>query len=109
MKRLLLVLLLPVLGACSGSDAVPGHDDAEPPVQSPPPQDPPPVGNVTGSATIPNNMAPPVGVTWHVGITENVTLAQMQVLFASFVAGAMGWPWVRPAKSEQPTCHVPFA
>ncbi len=36
--------------------------------------------------TVPQTATPPAGVTWHVGVTENVSLASLQALFASFLA-----------------------
>lgn len=47
---------------------------------------PPPAPTTTTLPTVPAGAIPPVGLTWHVGITENVSRAAMQSLYATFVA-----------------------
>ncbi len=84
MRRLLLLLVLAPL-ACSGGGAPDGDDEQLPP-GAPPAPPPPAAGSVTAQPTVPSGTTPPLGVTWHVGITENVTRARMQSLYASFVA-----------------------
>ncbi|MHC4134875.1 MAG: hypothetical protein ACYS0K_07820 [Planctomycetota bacterium] len=50
------------------------------------PSPPPPPPTTTTQPTVPLGATPPVGLTWHVGITENVPIAAMQNLYATFVA-----------------------
>jgi hypothetical protein len=87
MRRL---LLLALLCACTGGKG--GDDDEEPGGGPPNPPAPPspPSGSVTAQPTAPQGAAPPIGVTWHVGFTENVSRAQMQGFFASLVAANNG-------------------
>jgi len=84
--RLLLVLASLGAAACSGGGKGGGDGDQGSPPANPVPPPPAPSGSTTTAPTVPQGGAPPVGVTWHVGLTENVPLARMQALFASFVA-----------------------
>jgi len=95
--RLVLLLLAlavaPLLAACStGGTSPPDDPTATDPGDStgdptpPAPTPPPPVGGSTTTApSVAPGSAPPVGVTWHIGITENVPLATMQAVYASWV------------------------
>ncbi|MHC5031517.1 MAG: hypothetical protein ACYTGU_11725 [Planctomycetota bacterium] len=91
MRRLVLAALLPalLLGCSAGGSKPPPADDTQ---QSGgggsggggTPTPPPPT--TTTLPTVPLGAIPPVGLTWHVGITENVSRTAMQNLYATFVA-----------------------
>lgn len=83
-RAALLLALLPL--ACTGGAAGDDFDEEEVPPPGPSPS-PSPSPTVTAEPSVPPGSAPPVGVTWHVGFTENVPRSRMQSLFASFVAG----------------------
>ncbi|MCK6460863.1 MAG: hypothetical protein L6Q95_13355 [Planctomycetes bacterium] len=85
MRRLLALLLVALPLACTGGAAGDDTDDEEVPPPGPSPS-PSPSPTVTAEPSVPMGTAPPVGVTWHVGFTENVPRSRMQSLFASFVA-----------------------
>ncbi|MHC4549644.1 MAG: hypothetical protein ACYTEZ_12805 [Planctomycetota bacterium] len=87
-RPLVLLLLAALLLGCDGGGKG-GGDDGGAPAQpggggTPPP--PPTSGTTTDQPTVPNSATPPVGVTWHVGITENVSRAAMQNVYATLVA-----------------------
>jgi len=84
-KRLAAILLLFLPLACGGGGSPDDDDESQAPGPVPPPS-----GAVTSEPSVPPGTAPPVGVTWHVGITENVSLARMQSLYASLVAANNG-------------------
>ena len=96
MSRIRLFLLLALaIGplACESGDGAQADDNDDPPAQGggngggPGPAPPPGSGGTTTAQPIvPANATPPVGVTWHVGFTENVPLSRMQSLYATFVA-----------------------
>ncbi len=80
---LALTLSLAGCGSCDeGGDHAP--KPSAPPAPPPPP--PPGGGSWTTSPTVPTGSVPPIGVTWHIAITENVPLSQMQALYATFVS-----------------------
>ncbi len=91
---MLLLLALLVVNGCGGGN---GNDSGAQFGETPfnnvpgdgigdPDANPQPQGNTTNDPTVPKNAAPPVGVTFHVAITENVSLSTMQQLYATFVA-----------------------
>jgi hypothetical protein len=83
----LLALLLFALVGCEGGAA---GSDEEPLTDPPPSPAPPPAtgGTTTSFATVPNSATPPVGVTLHVGFTENVTRARMESMHATWTAAS---------------------
>jgi hypothetical protein len=85
MRVRLALLLIASLPACGGGVA--GSDD-EPANGNPPPSNnpPPPAGTVSQFAIVPRGATPPVGLTLHVGFTENVPVAAMQAFYATWVA-----------------------
>ena len=116
MKRLaissalcLLLGLLPfVAGGCGGGggsavdpdpfvgeipDDTPQDRPPTPPEPTPPPPAPPsPPGSTTTQPRVPLGSTPPVGLTWHIGFTENVSMSQLQSLYGQAVAlGSALW------------------
>lgn len=52
----------------------------------PPPSAPPsPPGTVTSLAVVPVTLNPPVGLTWHVGLAENVSKSELQSLYSGLI------------------------
>jgi hypothetical protein len=62
---------------------------------------------VTGDAIVPNNATPPIGLTWHVGLNQNVPLAtlqdwfaKMQQLSADLWSASEGQVWIAHIKIQ---------
>lgn len=86
MRTLTLLALLFALALAGCEGGVAGSDEEN--LTDPPASPAPPAtgGTTTTFAIVPNTATPPVGVTLHVGFTENVTRAQMESMHATWTA-----------------------
>lgn len=101
--QVLLILLLPIIAfGCGGGSGTREEvepfvgilpddtqsDPAPPPAPPPPPPAPAPVppGSTTSAPRVPRASTPPIGLTWHVGYTENATKARLEAIYAQVVS-----------------------
>ena len=55
------------------------------PSTPPPPSQPTPPGRTTTQPIVPKLTPPPIGLTWHVGLAENESKAQMQAVYSTLL------------------------
>jgi len=80
-----LIVLFALGVACGGGGG--GHGGGG--GSAPPPRPPaPPLPTPTGEAVIPRTATAPFGLTWHIGINNNVSAAEMQAWYAKMAAMA---------------------